>query len=66
MILVIPEGWLVSQVVLAFLFFGVFAPLGVFLRLLGHDPLLRRKPTKTSYWQDKDEQTNPRRYLQQF
>ena len=44
-------GKVVSPVALAILFFVVFAPIGVFLRLSGKDPLrLKRDGAATSYW----------------
>src|SRR5262245_50897247 len=36
-----PIGWVVSHVVLALLFFGVFTPAGLLLRALGRDPMRR-------------------------
>lgn len=34
-------GWISSRIVLTLLFFGVFTPVGWFLRRRGHDPLHR-------------------------
>lgn len=46
-----PIGVVVSVVVLAVLFFGLFAPLGLFFRLVGRDALRRRRdPSATTYW----------------
>ena len=54
MILVFPLAWLISHVVLAVLFFGVFTPLGLVFRLFGRDPLsLRRREGVDSYWRTK-------------
>jgi len=66
MILAFPIGWLVSRVILMFLYFGVFAPIGLLLRLFGHDPLRLKKPDVESYWEEKTQQTSLRRYLKQF
>lgn len=42
---------IVSPVALGILFFGVVAPTGLLMRLLGKDPLrLRMDKTATSYW----------------
>ena len=41
MILAFPIGWLVSRIILMLLYFGIFAPLGFVLRVLGHDPEIR-------------------------
>lgn len=44
-------GMIVSPVVLAILFFGIFTPLALLLRLFGRDELrLRRSPAGASYW----------------
>jgi carbamoyltransferase len=46
-----PVGRIVARVLLAVLFFGVFTPFAWLLRLAGHDPLHRRKPSgQQSYW----------------
>jgi hypothetical protein len=42
---------LVSPLVMAVLFYGVITPIGLLLRLIGHDPLRRRMdPKLQSYW----------------
>jgi hypothetical protein len=46
-----PIGLVVSHAVLAALFFGVFTPIGVTMRLLGRDPLQRAlERDRASYW----------------
>lgn len=66
MVLAFPIGWLVSHVLFAIIFFGIFWPLGLLLRLKGHDPLKLKKPTGDTYWTDKPVQDDLRRYLKQF
>lgn len=45
----------VSPIVLGILFFGLFTPVALLLRLLGRDELrLRRQPGATSYWRLRD------------
>ncbi|MBL9126649.1 MAG: hypothetical protein JNL97_03325 [Verrucomicrobiales bacterium] len=67
MLLAFPIGFVVSQVMLVFLFFVVFLAVGVFLRLRGWDVMVKqRKPAGTSYWQDKTTPTDPKRYLRQY
>lgn len=67
MLLAFPIGFVVSQVMLVFLFFVVFLAVGAFLRLKGWDAMLRqRKPAGSSYWQDKTTPTDPKRYLRQY
>lgn len=45
-------GNIISRLLLAFIYFGLFAPLGWIRRLLGHDELQLKKPAKDSYWSD--------------
>lgn len=47
-----PIGLVVSTVVLVLLFYGVITPIGLLLRVFGHDPLLRRFDRRGtgSYW----------------
>jgi len=47
-----PIGLVVSTVVLVVLFYGVVTPIGLLLRLFGHDPLTRRfdRQGTSSYW----------------
>lgn len=43
-------GWINSRVLLTILFYGVFAPYGFLSRLLGRDPLGRRKSAGETHW----------------
>jgi hypothetical protein len=64
---VFPVGWMVSRVVLAGLFYGLFTPLALLFRLLGRDALgLKRQPEAATYWQTKPAVTDLKRYFQQF
>jgi hypothetical protein len=68
MLLAVPIGWLVSQVVLLLLFYVMFTPLALFLRLRGRD-VLRLKPPgpdKPTFWQPKSTPADLRRYLRQY
>jgi hypothetical protein len=67
MVLAFPIGWTISQLVLALLFYGLFAPIGLFFRLIGRDPLHRaRQPGLESYWTPKATPSDLRRYFKQF
>jgi hypothetical protein len=62
-----PIGWLVSRLVLAALFYGVFAPFGLVFRLAGRDALaLRRRPDRDSHWRPREQAAEPGRYFRQF
>lgn len=51
MIVTLPIGWVVSHVLLALILFLVITPIGVVLRLRGHDLLqLRNDPRRTTTW----------------
>lgn len=66
MILAFPIGWLVSHTMLLLMFVCVFTPLGLLLRMGGHDPLRLKKPKGDTFWSPKTQQQDPSRYLKQF
>jgi hypothetical protein len=48
-------GRVVSPLVLGVIFFAVFAPVGIGMRLFGRDALARRfEPARRSYWLERD------------
>lgn len=48
-------GAIVSPIALGVLFYGVFTPIGAFIRLSGRDPLrLAREPDAASYWRGRE------------
>jgi len=62
-----PIGWVVTQVVLAVMFYAVLTPLALVFRLRGRDELqLRPKPEQTSFWITRHPERDVRRYLKQF
>jgi hypothetical protein len=62
-----PVGLVVSYVVLAVLFFAVFAPIGMLLRRLGRDPLQRGfDPNAPSYWSKAPPRRDRASYFRQF
>lgn len=66
-ILTFPIGWVVTQIVLALMFFLVLSPVALAFRLRRRDELqLRRKPQATSYWYERTKPSEPERYLKQF
>lgn len=61
-----PIGWTVSQLLLALLFFAIFTPFGIALRLAGRDVLCRRKqPHRHSFWTPKSEPGDVQSYFRQ-
>ena len=66
MIAAFPIGWLVSHLILAFIFYGCFLPIGWILRFRGYDPLRLKRPQESTYWQDRQPTSDMRRYLKQY
>ena len=67
MVLAFPIGWLVSQLMLAVLFYLVLTPVAVLFRWRGRD-LLGRKPApgRLSFWLPKRTPEDVRSYLKQY
>jgi len=67
MVLAFPIGWLISQILLAVLFYLVLTPVAVVFRWRGRD-LLGRKPApgRSSFWQPKRNPEDVRSYLKQY
>ena len=62
-----PIGWLVSQLLLVVLFYGVITPVAVLFRLRGRDILCRNQATEGStYWIPKRTPQDVRSYFRQF
>lgn len=62
-----PIGWLVTQVILAVMFYLVLMPLALVFRCVRRDALqLRRRPEQTSLWTERGDRPDAGRYLKQF
>jgi hypothetical protein len=67
MVLAFPIGWAVSHLMLALMFYALFTPIGLVMRLAGRDPLaLRPGPPSDSYWTPKPPPGDVRRYFRQY
>ncbi len=66
MIVVFPAGWLISRLILAVLFLGVFVPLGMWFRLHGRDVLRCRRRSQHTHWQPKPAAPGAASYYRQF
>ena len=67
MVLAFPVGWMVFQVSLVVLYFGVFTPFGWIMRLGGRDPLdLKFDSAAESYWHPYRGSKDPRRHFRQY
>jgi len=60
-----PIGWVVSHLLLGLIFYGVVTPIGLILRISGHDPLQLKKPGGNSVWKTSIGKTDATRYLRQ-
>ena len=49
-----PIGWLVSNLLLRVLFYGVLTLFGLLQRAFSRDPLNLSRPSTTTYWQKRD------------
>ena len=62
-----PIGFVLSYVMMATLFFGLFMPVALVFRVMGKDPLQRSKlPKETSYWTKTRSQRTKASYFRQF
>ena len=67
MMLIYPIAWLMSNLLLAIVFYGLVTPLGLLFRLLKRDALDRRwHKDQDSYWSDKTMPDDSSRYLRQY
>jgi len=63
----LPIGFVVSLVILTAVWYLVFTPIGLVLRLAGYDPLGRRfEPQRDSYWVERRTQPAVQRYFRQY
>jgi hypothetical protein len=63
-----PIGFVVSHVVLALVYYLVFVPIGLLMRVFGYDPMKRGfDPEAATYWIARDPKASePKRYFRQF
>jgi hypothetical protein len=62
-----PIGFVVSHVVMAVVYYLVVTPIGLVMRVLGHDPMHRRfDPETPTYWIERQPVRDPKRYYRQF
>lgn len=62
-----PIGWIVSNFMLAFVYYGVVTPIGLIRKGFHPDPLGRRlDASASSHWTEVRPNTRPDRYFRQF
>ncbi len=59
-------GKFISPIVMGVIFFLIFTPIGIIMRLFGRDELLLRLKKKHSYWTKRNEDTLSNSFRNQF
>jgi len=66
-VIAFPVGWVVTQCVLAIMFYAVLTPIALVFRWRGRDELrLQPKPGEATFWVTRDAPPEPKRYLKQY
>ncbi len=66
-LLFLPLAWCVSTLLLVLVYYGVIAPIGLALRIIGRDPLQREFDREaSSYWVKREEPESLDRYFRQY
>ena len=67
MLVAVPIGFVLSQVLMAAIFYLLFTPIGLFFRLTGRDAMGRKfDPAKKSYWHDRGPARSPASYFKLY
>ena len=62
-----PIGLVVSHLLLGLVYFGVVTPIGLLMRVVGHDPMTRRfDRSAPTYWIARRRDSDVKRYFRQF
>jgi len=59
-------GMIVSPIVMGVIFFMIFTPIGILMRLFGRDELLLQFKSKSSYWTERHEDIHSNSFRRQF
>jgi len=66
-VLSFPIGYVLSHVVMAVVYYGLFTPVGLIFRLIGRDALNRKFDRQAaSYWTPRRQVTDMKKYFRQF
>jgi hypothetical protein len=66
-VLAFPIGWVVSQIMVAIMYYGILTPLALWFRLRGRDLLSRKPaPNRASFWAPKHTPEDMRAYFRQY
>lgn len=62
-----PVGWVISHLILGLTYYGVLTPIGLIMRLAGHDPMKRQLDRSAdTYWSPHTPAEDTSRYFRQF
>jgi hypothetical protein len=60
-------GWVMTRVLLTVFFYLAVTPIGLIMRLTGHDPLKKKAVPQDSYWEPRNpDPIDPNQYRKQF
>ena len=60
-------GMIISPIVIGFIFYLIFSPLGIFMKLFGRDELRIKRRSVISYWKKREsESVKPESFKNQF
>jgi hypothetical protein len=66
-VLAFPIGWVMSQVMLAVMYYGIITPLALWFRIRGRDMLSRKPaPNRASFWAPKHTPVDMGAYFRQY
>jgi hypothetical protein len=66
-VLAFPIGWVVSQIMLAVMYYGIITPLALWFRIRGRDLLSRKPaPNRPSFWMPKRTPEDMGAYFRQY
>lgn len=67
MMISIPVGIVVGELILLIIYFGLFFPMAVIIRIIGRDALERRTSSETrSFWKSRPDPVRVERYFRQY
>ena len=59
-------GMIVSPIVMGVIFFAIFTPIAILMRLFGRDELVLQFKTRASYWNKRNEDIHSNSFRSQF
>ena len=67
MIITLPIGLVAGEVAMLLIYFGLFVPMAIALRIMGRDSLNRRfRRTELTFWRERKQPRSARAYYHQF